>query len=199
MNNDNSDAEDRNRKTFVVAIGASAGGLSAIKDLLAVLPADLDAPVVIGVHSEPASKLKQALEAHSTLNIKSAENGEALETSTVYIVPGARHAFFREGRLWLSEIVEDSGFRPSIDALFMTLAAEYGERAIAVVLSGLLKDGMRGAQVIHDMGGRTIVQDPDDALYASMPSSVIRGDHPKAVRTASELGSWLTSVIGTSL
>jgi len=144
---------------FVVAIGASAGGLAAINDLLAELPDGLNAPIVIAAHSEPASMLKEALQIHSSLKIKTVEDGEVLENGTVYIVPGAKHAFFRNGTLTLSTIVQDSGFRPSIDAMFMTLAAEYGERAIAVVLSGLLNDGMRGAQVIYDMGGRTIVQD----------------------------------------
>jgi len=182
---------------FVVAIGASAGGLSAIKELLAELPPHLDAPIVIAVHSEPASQLKEALQIRSPLNIKSAEDGEMLESGVVYVVPGAKHAFFRNGGLQLSTVVRDSGFRPSIDALFMSLAAEYGERAVAVVLSGLLKDGMRGAQVIYDMGGRTIVQDPRDADYSSMPHSVIRNDHPNAVLTASELGVWLASQIGT--
>jgi len=183
---------------FVVAIGASAGGLAAINDLLAELPDGLNAPIVIAAHSEPASMLKEALQIHSSLKIKTVEDGEVLENGTVYIVPGAKHAFFRNGTLTLSTIVQDSGFRPSIDAMFMTLAAEYGERAIAVVLSGLLNDGMRGAQVIYDMGGRTIVQDPDDAAYSSMPKSVIRSDHPDAIRTASELGEWLVAQIGTA-
>lgn len=187
-----------NQERFVVAIGASAGGLSALQDLLAELPQNLSAPIVIAVHSEPASILLETLKLRSSLNIKKVEDGEPLENGVVYIVPGATHAFFRGGCLRLSSLVRDSGFRPSIDALFMTLAAEYGDRAIAVVLSGLLKDGMRGAQVIYDMGGRTIVQDPEEAKYASMPEAVIRSDHPRAVRSASELGIWLSSVIGTS-
>ncbi len=186
------------RQHFVVAIGASAGGLAAIEELLAELPLNLNAPVVIASHSLPESVLEQVLKIRSSLNIRQVEDGVVLEHSTVYVVPGARHALFRNGRLQLSEIVEDSGFRPSIDALFMTLATEYGDRAIAVVLSGLLNDGTRGAQVVYDMGGRTIVQDPQDAAFPSMPSSVIRHDHPIAIRTASELGEWLLSEIGTT-
>jgi len=170
--------------------------LSAVKDLLSKLPPDLDAPVVIAIHSEPASRLLEILQFHSSLTIKTVVDGDTIEKGKVYVVPGAKHAFFRGGCLHLSDVVEQSGFRPSIDALFMTLAAEYGDRAVAVVLSGLLQDGMRGAQVIHDMGGRTIVQDPSDAKHPSMPRSVIHGDHPEAIRTASELGVWLTSFVG---
>ncbi|MDW3183466.1 MULTISPECIES: chemotaxis protein CheB [unclassified Roseobacter] len=181
---------------FVVAIGASAGGLAAIKDLIAELPADLDAPIVIAVHSEPSSRLADVLKLVSDLPIKRAEDGEKLRKGWIYTVPGATHAFFRNERIHLSSLVRDSGFRPSIDALFMTLAAEYGSRAIAVVLSGTMKDGMRGAQVIYDMGGQTIVQDPKDAQHAGMPNSVIMNDHPETVRSAKELGIWLRSLIG---
>lgn len=181
---------------FVVAIGASAGGLAAIKDLISELPAELDAPIVIAVHSEPTSRLAEVLKLSSALPIKRVEDGEELRKGWMYIVPGATHAFFRNGGINLSDLVQNSGFRPSIDALFMTLAAEYGDKAVAVVLSGSMKDGMRGAQVVHDMGGQTIVQDPKDALHTGMPNSVILNDHPETVRSAKELGIWLGSLIG---
>lgn len=183
-------------ENFVVAIGASAGGLSAITDLIGELPETVDAPIVIAVHSSENSILSKALKNVSTRNIKLVEDNELLKAGWIYVLPGARHGFFKNGRIQLSGHVQDSGFRPSIDALFMTLAAEYGDRAIAVVLSGMLKDGMRGAQVIYDMGGQTIVQDPADAEYASMPSSVIDNDHPETVRSAADLGVWLGKLIG---
>ncbi|WP_299847528.1 chemotaxis protein CheB [uncultured Roseovarius sp.] len=183
---------------YVVAIGASAGGLAAIKDLIAMLPSDLDAPIVIAVHSEPASKLTEVLKQASALSIKKVEDCEELKKGWIYIVPGATHAFFRNGKVHLSELVRNSGFRPSIDALFITLAAEYGDRAIAVVLSGALKDGMRGAQVIYDMGGQTIVQDPQEAEFAGMPNSVIFGDNQETVLSAAKLGVWLRDLIGQS-
>lgn len=185
-------------KGYVVAIGASAGGLDAILELIAELPADLAAPVVIAVHSDKSSKLTEILRSRSTLQIKRVEDGETLRSGWIYIVPGAMHVFFRNGGLKLSKAVSESGFRPSIDAMFMTLAAEYGDRGIAVVLSGMLKDGMRGAQVIHDMGGQTIVQDPSEAMHAGMPNSVIYHDHPETVRSAAELGIWLRDLIGTT-
>lgn len=181
---------------FVVAIGASAGGLRAIRELIEELPPDLDAPIVVAVHGNATSQLTEVLSELSSLKIKKIEDGEALAKGWIYIVPGAKHAFFGNGRIRLSDVVRDSGFRPSIDALFMTLTAEYGPRSIAVVLSGTMKDGMRGAQVVYDMGGRTIVQDPEDAKYAEMPKSVILRDHPETVRSASELGVWLGKMIG---
>ncbi len=70
-------------------------------------------------------------------------------------------------------------------------------RAIGVVLSGTMADGMRGAQIIHDVGGKTIVQDPSDAQFPDMPQHVIRRDHPALIEAADELGNWLSDEIGT--
>lgn len=182
---------------YVVALGTSAGGIDAIVDLLARLPARLNAPLVIALHSQPASRLTEVLKTRSDLSIREARDGDALRAGTVYILPGATHGFFKDGHLHLSKTVRNSGFRPSIDALFMTLAAEYGKNAIAVVLSGTMSDGMRGAQIIYDMGGETIVQDPRDAAFPDMPEAVISRDHPTVIATAQELGTWLGEKIGT--
>jgi len=187
----NSDTSD-----FVVAIGGSAGGFQAVELLLAELPRNLDAPVVIALHGSSESNLAQVLGVKKSLDIRALEPDVPLERGVIYIVPGARHAMFVNDVMHLSDHVSDSGFRPSIDALFMTLAAQYGKRAIGVVLSGMLKDGMRGAQVIYDMGGRTIVQNPTEAIYKSMPQSVINADHPRAILTAGELGEWLIREVG---
>lgn len=183
----------------IVAIGASAGGLKAVQELLNVLPANFAAPIVLAIHSQPGSKLTEVLslsrkDGPSICEIK---DGDRLENGVVHVIPGGKHAFFKGESLQLSEVVRDSGFRPSVDALFMSLASTYGKNAVAVVLSGMLKDGMRGAQVVYDMGGVTIVQDPEDADYADMPQSVIRADHPQKVLSAQDLGHWLTELIGT--
>lgn len=181
----------------VIAIGASAGGLEAIINLLSALPAKLAAPIVIAVHSQPASKLAEALRVKTTLPIYEADEVSELRLGTVYVLPGATHGFFKNGKLYLSKTVRDSGFRPSIDALFMTMASEYGDKSIAVVLSGTMTDGMRGAQVIYDMGGETIVQDPEDARFENMPESVINRDHPTVIASASDLGKWISNKVGT--
>ena len=184
----------------VVAIGASAGGLEALRELLSELPVHFPAPIIVAIHSQPSSKLAQVLSFDEArdggMKVREVKDGDTLEPGVVHVLPGATHAFFRQGGLRLSETVRDSGFRPSIDALFMSLASEYGADAIAVVLSGLMNDGMRGAQVIYDMGGITIVQDPRDADYAEMPQNVIRADHPSQVLSAKDLGVWLREAIG---
>ncbi|MEM7488438.1 MAG: chemotaxis protein CheB [Pseudomonadota bacterium] len=180
----------------LVVIGCSAGGLSALIELLGQLPEDYRHPIVIAFHSAPESRLLEVLECRKDIHlpIKPATDAMPLEGPAAYVLPGATHGMISQSQLFLSPIVRKSGFRPSIDALFMTAAGAYRENTIAVVLSGTMNDGMRGAQVIHDLGGVTIVQDPDDADRAGMPQAVIAADHPKAVLPAGDLGRWLAVI-----
>ncbi|MDA8870744.1 chemotaxis protein CheB [Rhizobiaceae bacterium] len=177
----------------IVVVGCSAGGLKAVVELLRELPATFPIPIVIASHSRPESQLLAALQLKRDLRlpIVGAVDGIRLAGPSVFVLPGATHGLVVRDRLMLSPTVRESGFRPSIDALFMTAAASFQDRTVAVVLSGTMSDGMRGAQVIYDMGGMTIVQDPDDADQAQMPQSVIANDHPRAILAASELGKWL--------
>jgi len=184
----------------IVVIGASAGGIEPIREVLAELPTNFAAPVIVAVHSGPESALRSALDLVSSIDIEicDARSGVEPKPGVVYVVPGAKHALLSHGKLQLSELVHNSGFRPSIDALFITTATEYRENAIAVVLSGTLNDGMRGAQVLYDLGGITLVQDPEDAKFASMPQNVVRSDHPVEIITARQIGKWLVEYVGTS-
>jgi two-component system chemotaxis response regulator CheB len=181
---------------FVVAIGASHGGLSAVRDLLAALPRNLRAPVIVALHGDSNSRLSEVLAFQNAQEVRKLEQGDSLQEGRIHVVPGGRHAYFRHGKLMLSEAVSGKGFRPSIDLLFMTMASEFGRHALGVILSGELKDGMRGAQIIYDLGGRTIVQDPSDAENSSMPNSIIFNDHPETIRSAEDLGTWLGELIG---
>jgi two-component system chemotaxis response regulator CheB len=187
---------DEKVKDGVIAIGASAGGLNALQDLLKAIKKPLNAPMVIAIHSNERSILKEVLEIDCDLTIKSAQDRETIEKGVIYVAPGATHVFFKGDELSLSPVVRNSGFRPSIDALFMTLACAYRESAIGVILSGTMQDGMRGAQIIYDLGGQTIVQDPSEAMFPTMPKSIIVNDHPEAVLDAEKLGKWLHDNIG---
>lgn len=181
----------------IVVIGCSVGGLEALIDLLSEIPASYEHPIVIASHSGPESYLLPALQmkAGIKISVREAVDGEELVGQSVYVLPGATHGLVIGGTLRLSRLVRESGYRPSIDALFMTAAAEYQKNTIGVVLSGTLSDGMRGAQIIHDMGGITIVQDPEEASRASMPQSVINADHPRQILEATELGKWLAKTV----
>ncbi|MGR3542377.1 MAG: chemotaxis protein CheB [Hasllibacter sp.] len=180
----------------LVVVGGSAGSLAALVDMLAQVPADFPIPIVIASHAAPGSRLPQVLEMKPAIGlpVRAATDGMDLAGPCAIVLPDATHGMVTGRTLRLSDLVRDSGFRPSIDALFMTAAASYGRGTVGVVLSGTLSDGMRGAQVIYDMGGRTVVQDPGEAERAEMPRSVIRADHPHAVRPADGLGRWLADL-----
>ena len=180
-----------------VAIGCSSGGIPALRELLCGLPPEFPAPVVVAMHSRPESRLEEVLRLTlpNDAPMRLCEDGSWLEPGVIHVLPGARHGFFDHDRISLSGVVQDSGYRPSIDALFISLAMQHRENAIAVVLSGTMDDGMRGAQVIYDMGGRTIVQSPEDAEHGAMPRAVIAADHPHKVLPAREMGPALYELI----
>ena len=167
-----------------------------MRDLLNDLPTTFNAPIVLILHGPPESQLARILQQHCAQRIRLLTDQDSLDPGTVHVVPGGRHAVFNGDVVELSQVVENSGFRPSIDALFMTMAARYKSRSIGVVLSGALDDGSRGAQVIYDFGGQTLVQDPEDAMHQSMPLKVIQIDHPRKILPAEELGAWLGQLIG---
>lgn len=195
LTSDDTSVTDTSENAHIVAIGGSAGGLEAIRDLLKNLPREFSASIVVALHSPPESQLTELLQRHCSQRIRRLRDVDRLDPGTVHIVPGGRHAVFNGDQIELSDVVEDSGFRPSIDALFMTMATRYKSRCIAVVLSGAMDDGTRGAQVIYDLGGYTVVQDPDDAAHSSMPLKVIHLDHPQRILPAKDLGAWLGHLI----
>ena len=148
-------------------------------------------PVIIAVHGGSKSRLADVLQFHKKLDVRAAKDGDILRGGVIYVVPGATHAAVKDGHIFLSEPARQAKFRPSIDALFVSLAMEYKQGAIGIVLSGTLNDGMKGAQILYEMGGITIAQDPDDAQFNCMPQSVITHDHPEDVLSAKHIGAWL--------
>jgi two-component system, chemotaxis family, protein-glutamate methylesterase/glutaminase len=158
----------------IVALAASAGGLRALSEVLAALPADFPAAVVVVQHLDPRhrSLMAEILGRRTGLAVKQAADEDHARPGTVFIAPPNRHLLVNpDGRLSLTrtELVHFS--RPSADLLFESVAASYRERAIAVVLSGSGGDGAMGAKAIKKMGGTLIVQDPETAEFSGMPGA----------------------------
>jgi two-component system chemotaxis response regulator CheB len=173
----------------VVVVGASAGGVEAVSTVLAGLPRELGAAVVVVLHigARAPSMLAQVLGRRSELPTREARDGEPLVEGTVYVAPPDRHVVVAHDRLRIVAGPKENGHRPAIDPLFRSAALEYGSAATAVVLSGMLDDGSTGAAVVSDRGGQVIVQDPVDALFAEMPESAIWADHPQHVLPLEEI------------
>lgn len=160
----------------VMALAASAGGLAALSTVLSGLPADLPAALVVVQHLDPRhrSLLSAILSKRSPLHIKQAEDGERLAQGSVYVAPPDLHLLVgSDDHLSLDRTARVHFLRPSADRLFESVAAAYGARAVAVVLSGTGRDGSAGIRAIKERGGVTIAQSPDTAEYDGMPSAAI--------------------------
>lgn len=160
----------------VVAIASSAGGITALSELLAKLPSSFPSTILVVQHLSPqyVSHLAEILAHKAQLPVKPAENGEQARPGTIYIAPPDQHLLISADRtlsLTHTELVHF--LRPSADVLFKSIAASYGKRAIAVVLTGTGKDGAMGVNAIHQMGGKVIVQDPETAEFNAMPKNAI--------------------------
>lgn len=159
----------------IVVIGASAGGLWVLEKLVAGLPADLPAAVFIVVHlsAKFPSWLPYILQKSGKLPAVHAVDGAAIEPGRIYVAPPDRHLLVKPEYMRVVLGPKENRFRPAIDPLFRTAALAYGKRVVGVVLSGLLNDGTAGLIDIKEQGGVAIVQDPQEAMFPSMPESAI--------------------------
>lgn len=177
----------------IVVVGASAGGVEALRALTSGLPADLPAAVLVVLHmpARGASALPAILRRSGPLDAVTATDGLQLRHGRIYVAPPDHHLLLSEDRLRLSHGPTENGHRPAVDALFRSVARVAGPRVIGIVLSGVLDDGAAGLVSIVRRGGLAIVQEPGDALYAGMPHSALRHITADHVVPAVEMGSIL--------
>ena len=180
----------------VVVVGASAGGVEALSTLVADLPEDLAAAVLIVLHMGPhsATALPNILARRTKLQVDHPCDGEAVQPNRIYVAVPDRHMVLREGTIRIAQGPKENGHRPSIDTLFRSAAAAYGPRVVGVILSGTRDDGTAGMRAIHDRGGAAIVQDPAEALFPGMPQAAMAGDHPDHVLPVGEIGTLLAKM-----
>ncbi|TMF54247.1 MAG: chemotaxis protein CheB [Chloroflexi bacterium] len=160
----------------IVAIAASAGGVSALTQLLSQLPGGFGAIIVIVQHVDPRhrSLMPQVIGRQTRLPVAHAEEGTKLEADHVYLAPPNQHMLInRKGTLTLTDTELVNFVRPSADLMFESVAAAYGERAIAVVLTGSGHDGAMGVTAIKQRGGTVIAQDEASSEFFGMPSAAI--------------------------
>jgi len=177
---------DPRRATQLVAVGASAGGVDALAALVATLPADFAAPIVIAQHLDPArtSHLGHILAQRATLPVRTVVDREPLERGVVYVVPADRHVQISDHQV---RALASSSRRarpiPSIDRLLESAAEAFGEHLIAVILTGTGSDGADGARRVKDLGGTVVIQNPQTASHPEMPLSLA----PTAVDIVADL------------
>ena len=175
-----------------VVIGASSGGVDALRTLLNSLPSDFPAGVCAVLHlaaSSPGS-LPDVFSRGCALPVSTAQDGEAFEPGRVYLAPPDRHLLLKPGRLRVVRGPRENRARPAIDPLFRSAAVAYGSRLVGVILTGLLDDGSSGLAAVGRCGGVTVVQDPGDAAFPDMPLSALHAagaDHCVGLRQLPEL------------
>ena len=181
-------------------IGGSAGGIDALKVLVATLPKDLKAAIFITLHVAPYSDgiLPQILERAGALPASNAKDWEPIQYGRIYVAPPDYHLLFEKDRyIRITHGPRENRFRPAIDPMFRAAAYCFGPRVIGVILTGWLDDGTAGLRAVRERGGATIVQHPDDAFASSMPLNAIKHveiDHILAVK---DIGPALVRLINT--
>ncbi len=155
----------------IVVVGASAGGIEALLQLVQGLPAGLPASLFITCHmsAEHVSALPEVLSRKGRLLAKYPHDGEEVRPGQIYVAPQDRHLTLEPGVIRVRRGPREHHFRPAIDPLFRTAARAYGSRVVGVLLSGALADGVAGLLAIRNAGGLRVLQDPDDALFPALP------------------------------
>jgi two-component system chemotaxis response regulator CheB len=181
----------------VVAVAASAGGVEALIGLVASLPRDFPAAMLVVLHIPPAgtSVLPGILSRAGKLPARHPYDGEPLSPGVIFAAPPDRHLLAEDGRVRLVYGPRENGHRPSADSLLRSVARSYGARSAGVVLSGTMDDGAAGLRRIGATGGLTIVQSPGEAAFPGMPQAAIDEADPQLVCRVSQMGDALSTWI----
>lgn len=182
---------------YYVGIGASAGGLEALRPFVANLPEFSGMTYMVAQHMSPdhRSLMVELLERETKLKVEAAQNNLRPLANTIYVAPANTDLTISGGKLRLSKPCNTIGPKPSVDRFFMSLAEDREDKCIAIILSGTGSDGAHGIKAIKAAGGITIAQDPRSAKYDSMPNAAIRVGGADLVLPPGEIATQLSSLI----
>ena len=189
-------------RVALVAMGASWGGLHAVETVLAALPADFGAPLVIAQHRQSDTgdnMLVRLLDARCALKVCEAEDKQRLDRGTVLVAPPDYHLLVETGAVALSVDAPLNFSRPSIDILLRSAADAYGDRVAGVVLTGANADGALGLAQIAGRGGTAIVQDPEEAERREMPDAALWATPDARVLALAQIGPALVELAGAGV
>ena len=190
-------APDQTSPSHIVGIGASAGGLAALQDFFDHIPHATGAAYVVVQHLSPNFKtlMDELLSRHSRMTVKLTDDGEVIEANHVYVMRPNRNIVIRDGRLFLEHIERESSPNLPIDRFFASLATEFENRSVGIVLSGTGSDGSIGIKALRDVGGLVLVQDPSNAEFDGMPAAAIRTGYVDSVADVEQLANQLVSYL----
>jgi len=183
---------------YIVVVGTSAGGIRAIEELVLQLTAEMDAAFFIVLHLSRkgiGDLLFHRLQQLAPLPCRVGVHDEEIQKSIIYLAPPDEHMLVHKGRIVIGKGAQENRWRPSINNLFRSAAADYSSRVIGIILTGLLDDGTSGMAAIKRAGGFTICQDPNEADYPDMPLSVLENVEVDHVGSLASMGTILSEVI----
>jgi two-component system chemotaxis response regulator CheB len=177
-------------------MGASAGGIEAFREIIRAFPRGFPASVFIVLHipSDSPSRLHFILARDTELPVTPARDHAPIKRGHIYVAPPDHHLVLHQDHMRVVRGPRENRHRPAIDPLFRSAARSFGSRVIGVLLSGLLDDGTNGLQIIHARGGVSVVQDPRDAEYSTMPHNAVEFDSPDFVLPVEEIGPQLVQL-----
>jgi two-component system, chemotaxis family, protein-glutamate methylesterase/glutaminase len=197
MENLSKDKSVSPREHQAVVIGVSAGGIDALRELLALIPVDFNLAVVIVQHLHPQQDrfFIEYLGECCAIPVQEAEEKESVSPGVVYFAPANYHLLIESDRTFSLSVDEKVNFsRPSIDVMFETAAETYGSKLIGIVLTGASKDGAAGLRRIKEGGGMTIVQDPATAEFPIMPAAAMGETEVDYVMDLTQIGRFLAAM-----
>lgn len=197
VDNKNPTQKLASKKLKVIAIGASAGGLEALQDFLSHLPPLEQACIIIAQHLSPNHKsmLVGLLSKETKLEVAEAIHQKKLESGKVYITPPGSEITIEQGKIILKKPTSSIGPKPSVDILLKSLAKDFQENVIAVILSGTGSDGAAGIIAVKEFKGYVIAQEPQTAKYDGMPLSSIKSGVVDAVLSPEKIGAEILDYI----
>jgi len=187
----------------IIVIGVSAGGIKALRTLVAGLPHNLKASLFIVMHipASPSSALPQILSRAGPLSALHPAEGTVIEQGKIYVAPPDYHLIIEEGYLHLGTGPKEHYVRPAVNVLFRSAAQSYGPHVVGVVLTGFGQDGADGLLTIKRHGGVAVIQDPHDAPFPFMPQSALAlaHNHVDYVIPLSNMAPLLIGLVSSSL
>jgi two-component system, chemotaxis family, CheB/CheR fusion protein len=182
-----------------VGMGGSAGAFNAIQEFLKEIPADSGIAFVLVQHLSPnqPSILPELLQRFTPMPVLRAENGMEVAPNHLYVIPENRDMTLQDGKLVLTQPQNPRGRPMVIDNFLQSLAADWGEKAVCAIFSGMGSDGESGARFVKAALGLVMVQAPDSAQYQTMPESVIESDNPDYVAAPAAMAQKLLAYVST--
>ncbi|MGJ7456311.1 chemotaxis protein CheB [Halomonas sp. RA08-2] len=190
------------RNPMLIVVGASAGGMAALKVLVAQFSKDFPAPIFVVNHMGPhttGEALVKILNESGSLSCVHAQHNEKFKRGYIYLAPSDQHMLIVKDKILITKGARENRSRPAIDPLFRSAAVAYGNQVIGIILTGYLDDGTSGMMAIKRCGGTCIAQDPDDASYPDMPQSVISNVGADYCLPVAEMGALLSDLLSRDL